>query len=291
LLLTGCDSEPVASDAADAVADAGLGTPPADTGFAPLDWQDVCDGSSAVRLYHARGGGGMIAPGSQAIYEVGFYLIVRGDCRYWIYASPDGVVRSAVLDAEQVRALIRALRLSELKGLAGDYAWSACDGPEGVYWFDSQRVRVFAVCSDVNPHDAEVADSLLQGWQSTATELMQTGVPVTGDVWFSLYQVPADVLLPSSNGYRNAPSWPLDTDPGKLAGRFTADGEYIAGASHRVSGEDAAALRSLRSDLLEKRIGLESFVPIVQPDGRTYELYVRDAIELEDDAAQLPFDW
>lgn len=93
--------------------------------------------------------------------------------------------------------------------------------------------------------------------------------------------------------YRDAPAWPLSSNPADIS-VTEPDAYYLeAGDSLLARDSDAEELRKLRTSWLAGEFGYKDigYIPIEGTSGDLYELRVRDSIPLEDDRGilLLPF--
>jgi hypothetical protein len=117
------------------------------------------------------------------------------------------------------------------------------------------------------------------------------GAPVEGAVRFVLVAEAPDVTWPSLVASAAAP-WPLATAPDALAISLDAAQRYLAGSSRIAMPPEADSLRALRRNF-EARGGPQlsgGFIPVTGAGGSRYELFVRDAIPLEDAGGLLHVD-
>src|SRR5690606_38222403 len=108
---------------------------------------------------------------------------------------------------------------------------------------------------------------------------------------YNLVRVEDGLLPDDSIWFRNAPEWPMDSDPADLA---SSEGDPRLIDPHEstlVGGSESAPLVEAWDAFLAGEFGFQGdrFVPIQQPDGTRYRLYLRDVIPLEDQSGRLPF--
>lgn len=237
-------------------------------------------------------GGGEVLPGSAVLSENGFrYLIIDKGCRFWLYDSlrtPGswGTARSGVLSVAQAEAYTASLRIAEWSRWAGTYYWFAYDAPVQTYSFSGQEIVV-------RP-DGGLPPSDHVGWLEEAMLQIFAELPSSASAWTGSVRwmlVLDDASLPDQAEYRNAPAWPLQTEANDVAVTISAASAYAPGQSHISSADDAARLRDVRNRCLVNAIGFcgAGFVPIQQPEGVRYQLFLRDSISLEDRIGLISF--
>lgn len=210
----------------------------------------------------------------------------------WIWVQIDATCEFRTLDAHHSRgfgqglqgALDDALRqeveallsLPRWPELETQYGRSLCDGPDELYTLDEWSVNIISYCHD--DWLPEPPDFLRISLIPELLDLLTPyGQPVEGAVRFVLI---GPVAEGAGLDYQNAPTWPLPGDPAELAISEAQHAEEGV-APVQVSGSRADALRGLRSAFLAGDIGWRdaAFIPVEQPDGTRYQLFVRDVIE------------
>jgi hypothetical protein len=209
-------------------------------------------------------------------------LLVDGTCRYHVRGGLWNEARTGTLSAQDLERLSAQLRYPEWPRLAGRYCVGAFDLPAQHFWFDRAAiVKVPCGTGDTPIRFDPQAPSIEVG-----KALYQKGLPIDGAARFALV---ATLPAPPANmqsRYRGAEPWPLASDPRMLTPHVTGMGPQPI-PIHRVDGADAATLRRLRVRMLAGEIGeggpVPAFIPIRQPNGQLYELYVRDVLPFEND--------
>lgn len=250
----------------------------------PADPRLLCDGSEGPRFQAQYGGSGQVLPGSQVLSENGHdFLVIDGQCHFWVQQEAFGDVRTGTLGDAEAARLVGDLRLEEWQGIAGRYQNSLCDGPWGLYRFDSYRVSVLPTCNGAD--STKRVEWVRQAVRSAIESLHAAGTPAEGPVRYVLVSDPGEEFPPGSEAYRNAPLWPLETAAASLAISPMAANEYSAGQSRLSSGMDATRLRAIAVSYRGGEIGRTyyGFIPIKDGEGRSYRFFVRDAIPLEND--------
>ncbi len=287
-----------ASDSGGLREDAGT-TAGDDAGADPAVANVLCDGSDALRLIATRTlNGGMLAPGSGVAFENGTsFLLVRGDCRFWVYSGIFQPTRSGELTAAQRDRLIDALRLDRWADYMGDYTRGpAFDYPNqfvafGVDAIDAPCsasksggrgcIRLSSGGTDTTANVAWLEPSLRQ----QITQLEAEGTPVSGAIRYVL----AEQRSNGSSAWSRPAMWPLG-DPATVALTEIDAMAYRAGESTLATGADAEALRSIWSRYLSGEVGdrtMYEIIPVVSGSA-TYHLFVRDSLPLEDARGLLP---
>jgi hypothetical protein len=244
----------------------------------------LCDGDPLVRLAYQVMGGGQTLPGSQVTSENGFsYLLVTGQCHFWVMNSADADVHEGQLADSEAFSLSNTLRLGDWSGLDAAYGTCALDVPSRLLRFRDTRVTISGSCGGTL---AAPPAWLSDGIAGSVQDLYAKGTPVAGPVRFLLM---TEQGTWSSQVEKRAAAWPLADDPASLALTYEAASRYVAGSSQMVSATDAEELRELRRVFFESGGGPFSggFIPVVGSDGARYELFARDAIPLEDEQGLL----
>lgn len=223
-------------------------------------------------------GSGLLAPGQRVLLELGTYAAVHPSCRFAVYGSTHehkGIAFAGTLSAEQASELSDFLVLEEWESLEPQYRLCWADGPSIYFAWGDRRVDL--VCGGGPEPPTKLRHDLLR-LASELVELMRPwGEPVSGPVRFTLTEAtPYDA---QGDQYNDAPTWPLDAPPES----FVGPGEYGPETVHDAAGEEAALLRSLRLQWMRGDFGSLSsaFIPIEQPDGSRFNLFVRDVVEFE----------
>ncbi len=256
----------------------------------------LCDGSEGIRFYAHASGGGPQVWGSEVMAENGLaYFIVEGNCRFFAFEHSEGVAWTGTLNSAQETEVIDLFKLGEFSDLAGVYKFSACDAGSAVYAFGEHRVRVAPVCPGGPGINNESSVRFLRDGWSTMYERSRTiGTEYEGNVRYSV--VLYDVFVPNDINHRNAPEWPIDTDIEKLAivsSDLPEEYLYEKGTSHLATGKDAMALRRLRTAFYAGEIGFSdatNYIPIEQTNGKRYQLFLRDSIDLENEDGLISFE-
>lgn len=255
----------------------------------------VC-GQRGAGLVIQFGGGGLVSPGEALLSrELGaVYVVVDSSCKFIAYrgfSDDPGVAVTGRLTAAQAAELDAYLDLEAWSSLAPEYYAQVSDGPTLRFDWGTRSTTMHGGCYENRcgappefPHDAnelaiDVAERL-QAW----------GTPVCGAVRYLLIgggTRPAPD--PTDPFYRPDPfmasaAWPLDIAPEEVAANELTPG---SNGVHVASEDDAARLRELRrlraEGVLETWSTLVPAIPIEQPDGSRYLLYVRDVVEFERD--------
>jgi hypothetical protein len=236
----------------------------------------LCNGEPSVRLAFQTVGGGQTLPGSRVVIENGFrYLVVTGDCRYWVMKDDELDVHEGTLTPQEAAGVETALRLSEWSSLNAMYARCGADVPSDLLRFDETRVAISGCIG------GEAPKWLVAGLEMSLEKLYAAGTSVEGPTRFLL--ITEASIWPALLEARAA-LWPLADDPMTLARTYEEASRYTPGTSQVASSADAGALRKLRRDFFASGGGQYSggFIPVLGPDGARYQLFARDSIPLED---------
>jgi hypothetical protein len=250
----------------------------------------ICNGDPSVRLAFRFGGGGQVLPGSQVMSENGFqFLLVEGTCRAWFLEDPASDVRTAQLSAVAAQALAADMHLVDWEGLRGEYVRNLCDGPGSLLRFGATRIAIISVCG--GPDRADAVTWLEDAARRSLSAAYATAEPVDGSVRFVLVVEPSDVIWPPHITAAAQP-WPLAVAPETLALSIDAAHGYQPGSSRALAPPDAERLRELRRRFFAGGGGplTGGFIPVLGTAGARYQLFVRDAIPLEDATGLLHVD-
>lgn len=250
----------------------------------------ICDGEPSVRLAFHMAGAGQSLPGSQVMTENGSrFLLVEGSCRAWFLEDPASDVRTAQLSAGAAQTLAADMHVADWDGLRGDYVRNVCDGTSSLLRFGATRIVIASSCG--GPDSAAKVTGLEDAARRSLSAAYATAEPAGGPVRFVLVAEPPDVIWPPLVAAAAAP-WPLAVAPETLALSGDAAQHYQPGSSHAVAPPDAEQLRELRRRFFAAGGGPLSggFIPVLGTSGARYQLFVRDAIPLEDAAGLLHVD-
>lgn len=227
--------------------------------------------------------------GADVLTEIGYtYVAISKSCAFWSYRHlgpngiPGGVLYSGQLSEPEAKEIGDMLRLEAWENLGPthgiccvfDYTPSSYHwGARTLHWIGTpDSVGPPALPSRFPVDPARVHLELAQF-------LSELGEPSDGAVRYTV------MFLPDAIGYvfSLAPIWPLDTPISEVAitdGEvFEAMSQGIAPPVHRAEGEDADKLRALRGAARAGEFGgLQGLgsIPIEEPDGSRYFLFVRD---------------
>lgn len=244
------------------------------------------DSSRELVFIYLYGDGNEQLPGlgSTVMMENGrsYFLVDRG-CRYWDYIGYRlkyrwGDVFSGVLSSDQAQALASDLRLGDWGDTNG---WYEEKGGSVLIWWAGQ----------VEPFQDEPRYTDTRWIQQVVGNLGQD-LEISGSLWsgnvrYALADAQVDNLVQRASFVEGPTAvWPLSVAPEDVA---LSSHDRYPWKSRLATGDDATRLRDLRNQGLEGVIAVDTrdFIPIVQPDGTAYALYVRDSIPLEDDQGYL----
>jgi hypothetical protein len=250
----------------------------------------ICNGEPSVRLAFRRGGAGQTLPGSQVMSENGSqFLLVEGSCRAWFLEDPASDVRTVQLSDVAAQALAADMHLVDWEALRGEYVRNLCDGPGSLLRFGATRIVITSACGV--PDRAAAVTWLEDAARRSLSAAYATAEPVGGSVRFVLVAEPPDVIWPPLVAAAAAP-WPLAVAPETLALSSDAAQRYQPGSSRALAPPDAERVRELRRRFFAAGGGPLSggFIPVLGTAGARYQLFVRDAIPLEDTTGLLHVD-
>lgn len=234
----------------------------------------VC-GEEGVGFLARSSSHGLIPFGARVMSELGSFVAIDPACGF---AMPlgDGVMLGGTLTDAQAEELSRFLALEEWETLKPEYSgWCASHlGPTSFRW--GERSLELQPCSRLEPPPVDFRHDLLELRGALLERLEPWGQPLDGPVRYVLVDnSEAHDREGSDRSFRDAPVWPLG-DPDAVAVMETYDGPPPE--VHVASGGEAMLLRAIRDAWVAEEIGwpYTSFVPVVGPDGRRYELYARD---------------
>lgn len=247
---------------------------------APISLCGGSDSSDGIRLLYRNIGGGLVQPGSQVLSENGFnFLVVDGQCHYWVRDDVNSEIREGVLSAANAQRVSQTLRLAEWQSLAGSYVDNLCDGPKREYRLSGTRIDVWSDCGGAETSGP--VDWILDVANAEVARLYESSSAVKGAMRFVLVSGPENWL---PWWVENAFRWQTATDLSAIALTFDEASRYEAGASVLASSEGAEMLRAARRSFLAKN-GFQmtgGFLPVIDAANNRFELYARDVIPLED---------
>lgn len=247
--------------------------------------EPVC-GETGHGFVALQSAGGQVPLGAQVLTELGArYVVVDPSCRFVVYDSTSGHRGAAAvgqLSKEQAGELSTFLALQEWDDLSPTYGWSACDGPNTRFVWADRLLDLVAFCpaSPIQEPPGSFRHDSERLAAEVASRLRPLGEPSDGPVRYLLL-ADEDGTYPSS-GFEEAPEWPLAFPPASVA--LSQEEAMEADVSvQTAAGSDAQQLRLLRTEFLRGEYGFSDgfFVPIEQPDGSRFALFVRDVIEFE----------
>ncbi|MFM2416165.1 MAG: hypothetical protein RL385_888 [Pseudomonadota bacterium] len=267
--------------------DTGRMDSPSDADAASATDVKLCDGSSGLRLAYQAIVGGTDNNGERLLFENGTHtLYLDGSCRLWVREGQWSAVRTRMMAASDVSALQAGLPLSrwvELASGSSEYC---------VTEFDSQVLQ-FLVGSSVfqvgcgrfsspvlnTSEEMELQNAVL----AEIKRLYQSAAPIDGPVRYTLLPFLGGFV--SAEDWKGAVAWPLSSNPNELAERRPDPESLPPLTAHQAQGADASKLRALRDRYLAGEIGRFPLIaiPILQPDGSRFMLYLRDEYPFEND--------
>lgn len=232
--------------------------------------EPTCDGGSAVQLSYLTGGPGNVHSGSQVMWENGpqFFLITEA-CTFYAQVGQWGPVTTGRLETDELVNLVERLRLEELLQTP-EYCTSNIGGLRQRIEY-LERASTQRRCDDASVHEL---NSVFDEMIVVANELHQAGVPVDGPVRFSLLYRSENVAREDSF-YVDGQAWPVG-DPHQFANPAESEDVLVVDV-HTTDGAGATALRELR----ERAVAIDplrQFIPIVEPDGSRFQLFLRDSL-------------
>jgi hypothetical protein len=248
--------------------------------------RNLCDGSQDLRLAWLRARGGSI--NAELEREIGFYyLYVRGDCRYWVlpYQKPPEIevfeTRTGTLDAEAEAALAALVSYGEWDPLVG--VWPEYDAFDITVTFVHDGTDVI-ICEGNCPGAPEAVLSLDQAANTAYRELWESGEPLVDEPM----RVLANLLEPGFQPGQDVEivPWTVDLDLATVAVSY----EELVEAGMSTLIDDPAltvALREFRAQ--HAKLAAQFFGLVVETQsGELYELFLRDALPLENDQGLIP---
>jgi hypothetical protein len=207
------------------------------------------------------------------------FLLVEGSCVAWaLPGSGEPLVRT-LLSTDDERQLVASLQLSTWSTIVPTIG-GCFDGPTNSYRFGEQRLTG----SGCGGEGHSAWSDLNAAFSAQVERLASLGQPWGGDLRY--------LVLPeqSQNDPRAAVPWPLASSLGAVALPEDQLFNYRAGMSRRATGDDATKLRAIRTTSnTPSSDGLtHDFTRVTDASGTNYQLYLRDALPLEQDNGLLP---
>lgn len=240
----------------------------------------ICDGTDNIRVLASRSQTGKLEWGAGELYQNDLpLLLVDGQCRLFLLRDEWSELRSKRLSVPEEMTLSRALNVNAWTPYEGTYCNYAYDGSIDLYWVSGAAVRD-APCMNGPELPPALAWSAVAEYLSTQYE---TGAQVDAALWYTLVPggSPGAGSSLAEQQFHGGEPWPVAGDPKDLSPASARDPVTI----HRAEGADADVLRGLRQKVLNGEIGRKQavFIPIVQADGKRYELRIRDATPFDDE--------
>jgi len=243
---------------------------------------ELCNGSSDIRLAFRVGGGGPAAAGQSMLAENGWqFLLVDGTCVAWVLEDSNNRLIRTVLSSDDEAKLAVALQLSDWNRITP--ATGGCpDAPGYSFRFGDQRLSGGDPCG---VSGRNVWTELIAAAAEQLHHLAAAGEPWAGDLRYLAIQEE------TRNDSRPAVGWPLTTSLETIALSPEQAFSYRPGGSRRATGDDASKLRAIRTTAASamSSYGVSyDFTRLAGEDGKTYQLYVRDALPFEGDDGLVP---
>ncbi|HEY8927176.1 MAG TPA: hypothetical protein VIU64_22490 [Polyangia bacterium] len=207
------------------------------------------------------------------------FLLVDGGCVGWVLPSSGQPLVRTVLSADDERQLATSLKLSTWSAIVPP-ADGCADGPTNSFRFGEQRLIGSGCGSDAQ----STWGQLNAAFSAQLERLASLGQLWGGDLHY--------LVLPEQNQTdpRPAVPWPLDTALSTVALPEDQLFNYHPGMSQRATGDDATKLRAIRTTSnIPSSDGLtHDFTRITDGSRTNYQLYIRDALPLEQENGLLP---
>lgn len=220
----------------------------------------ICDGSADIRFGYDVSGGWITDPSALFFTQYGWsFAYVRGDCGYVAAKEPEGQFHTGVLSATQAEQLSKEVDYRTLDRRARAPGRPPCPDAPGERIHGAHATLHCTCCGPVASR--------------VAVRLADQGKPVEAAVTVAV--VPGTRAVPDADW----PTWPLAVP---ITTFFTSQGATPdADDGVRVDdSDDAAALRALRDGFRNA-----NGTVMVQDGGLPYELYVRDELPADMEAA------
>lgn len=243
---------------------------------------EICNGNSEIQLSFRVGGGGPALPGEAMMAENGWqFLLVDGNCVAWVSeSSSDPLVRTVLSpdDAAQLSATLSPSTWNRITPAPG----GCSDAPGYAFRFGEQRLYGDSPCGTAT---RSAWGDLIAAAGEQLHHLAALGQSWDGDLRY--------LVLAEENRTDSRPpvSWPLGTALETLALAPEQAFNYRPGGSRRATGEDASKLRAIRTTAASAMAsyGIEyNFTRVMDANGGTYQLYIRDALPFEADDGLVP---
>lgn len=228
-----------------------------------------------IAFFGARIGGGPVERGEELHDRNGRYLVLTAACHVYC-ASAGGVVHDAQVTEQTAQELVLSFELSRTDEQTGPCP-SSTAATTDAFGVSGQRWSSSCSTSAASTQLARLLNSCAVG-----------RAPWTGDMRYVAIEEEPNESLDVT--YRQALRWPLASDVRGIA--VPRGGDYDPRTAWQLArGEEALTLRGLRQRLDAGEFGHDGirFTPIEEPDGRRYQLWMGDAIPLEDESGLLPF--
>lgn len=232
----------------------------------------LCDGSDGLRFV-ATSEGGNAEDVPRVAREVGWrFLVIDGNCQYWVMERPDAELRTGTLNASDAESFSLELGLG---------SWPEQGQVQGCPDATVTRARFGDQVSAWSCGETTTVTEPYYAWFDT---LYESGTAVDGPVRFSLSETDTsgwvtggtvDIALP----------WTLSLDPAAVTVARTEEGT----AEPLVATDsEAAALRTLRRQNSSQTAPLAPWLRIPIRDDRSgvpqyFNLAMRDVVPFETD--------
>lgn len=245
---------------------------------------------SATRAVCGEGGTGFVLRstggqlGLELFSELGFrFTVISPSCRFAVSDTSQDYQGAAVegsLTDEQAEELSALLRLDAWDDFEPQYGVSGCDAGWVRYAIGDRVFDVVPFCPiSPIPEKPDAFRESTTRIEEAVSRLRSLGEPASGPVRYVLCRTTS-----THRRYDGAPEWPLDVSVDVASMTTLSEGPpfFEIPVIHVAEGEDASQLRALRSEFLKGDTSpLGAGIPIKEPDGARFDLYVRDVIEFE----------
>ena len=241
-------------------------------GNADLGAHPICTGEPGVRLAVRLVGGGPAPQGQAMQGENGWRLLmVNGSCHAWALDDAAGRLWQTDLTAQAEARLVEGLKVSTWGALVSTNL--SCPDAPGLSLRLAELRRHGSPCGGgASWEDLGSAASL------QISSVAEAGTIVDGDLRYLVIEEQV------KNDTRAAVAWPLATSLASLA----TDGiNYQRGNSLKASGAEAIKLAAIRT-IPDTGGVYYGFTRVTDGDGKTYQLYIRDALPFEQENGLVP---
>jgi hypothetical protein len=231
----------------------------------PVELGELCDGSDSARLVMG-GGGGHVEDTYEFLTPDGEYVVIDGQCRYYLVGSDPSRILSGTLDATDAEALANGVGWPNYSSWSPYLDQQSCPDAGGTYLLAPDVVLTCTCGCDENA-PAGLEDAFTQSG-AFRTTFESEGVALEGLTLQAVAKLATQLPDP---GERPILEWTLDL---ALDALLIGENDQYAEDSG-ILVDDAATVAELRKLRDESGAGPEEYVFVEDDSGTRYGVLLR----------------